>query len=240
MGLYLGENPVAITKISNDAYGWLGSDIKYVGKLYEWNDTLNNTTYSSWTPSTTAGSILNAQSDVASFTIPDRTLETYYVLTRWDMNFAYNSGTTMTSAPIRYTFIGLSYYYNYPTSSQYISGEYGSYSNVHFMSNYAAYYYNSSGTLTTSGNAYAPAYSTSGTSWSTSTSGNTVTVTLNKPAISARCSASYFSTDRAADVDTTNSTLKYRLDLFKGPKPGLYEQVKYRMITDVWNDNWNL
>ena len=240
MSLYLGTNEICPTKISNDTYGWLGPDTKYVGKLYEWTGTLSDTTYSSWDPSTTAGTVLSALSNVASFEISDRTVETAYVVCRWDMNFVYNSGATMTATPLRYSFASVYSYYNYPNNlSQYQDGNYTAYSSTSLISCYYLQYYNTSGTLTGGNTSYGPAYTTSAPSWSTSTSGDKVTVTLNRQALSARCSSSYFSTDRASEINVSQSTLKCRIDLFKGPIEHELYHHRYSLITDIYNNNWN-
>lgn len=234
------EMATAIEAMSSSGpYGWLGGGVEYVSKLYEWNGTLDDTTYSSWTPSTTSGTILAAQSEVAQFTIPDRTQETYYVITRWGMDFAYNSGTTMTYAPTKFASTSVNLYYNYPgTYIQYMSGDYSSFSNTTLCNYHYLQFYNSSGNPTGSNITYGPAYSSTSATWSTSVSGNSVTVTLSRPAISARCSTSYFTTDRAADIDTTNSTIKYRLDLFKGPRDDVITH-RYKLLSDIFNNNWD-
>ena len=242
MGMYLGENPVAITKISNDTYGWLGSDVTYAGKLYEWNGTLDNTSYSTWTPSTTETEILAAQTSVANFTLPDRREESAYILTRWDVNVAYNSGATMTAAPVRYTCIDLRVSYSYPSSLTNYQSENYNLDNASNLGNtlYQLQYYNTSGSLTSSSSSYGPAYSNSGASWSYSNTGNQLTVTLNRPAIKARCSTTSFSTARASEVNTTNTTIRYRLDLFKGPADNPVKH-KYGLIMNIWNDNdWDV
>lgn len=242
MAMYLGSNEVAITKTSDDTHGWLGAGVEYVGKLYEWNGTLDDTTYPSWTPSTTQSTILASQSKVAQFTIPDRTQETYYVMTRWGMEYTYNSGTTMTYAPINFSYAGVNLYYNYPGNyAEYISGDFSSFSNTSLVSYYYLVYYNSSGQLAGIQNTYGPAYSNSSANWKVSSpSGNSVTVTLNRPAVYARCNTSYFTTARAADIDTTNSTIKYRLDLFKGPTDNFWTHGRYRLVSDVFQNNWDL
>lgn len=231
----------AIETISSSGpYSWTGSnDAQYVDKIYDWIGTLDDTTYPSWTPSTTAKTILATTSGVASFTIPDRTKESYYLVARWGMNFEYNSGTTMTYAPVRFVCFSLQAYYQYPSNySQYLSGEYTAYSNTTLLNGYYLVYYNSSGTLTGATNAYGPAYVTSAPSWTTAISGNSVTVTLNRLALFARCNTSYFTTDRAADIDTANSTIRCRYDILKGPAENFYNG-RYRKIADILNDNWD-
>lgn len=244
MPLYLGTNQVAPTKISDNKYGWIGPDAQYVGKLYEWSGTLNDTTYSTFAASSTPTSsqtILTSASSVANFTIPDRTQEAYYVLTRWGMNFVYNSGATMIATPVSYSFAGIYDYYNYPNNTEMLNGlsTFSSYTSATLYTMNCLQYYNTSGTLTWNQVGYGPAYCNSSASWSTSISGNRVTVNLNRPAVSARCSASYFATDRISEINTAQSTIKCRLDLFKGPIQ--YEEIqrKYRLLTDIHNNNWN-
>ena len=244
MPLYLGTNQVAPTKISDNKYGWIAPDTQYVGKLYEWNGTLNDTTYSTFAASSTPTSsqtILTSASNVANFTIPDRTQETYYVLTIWDMNFVYNSGATMSAAPVRYTYMGIYDYYNYPSSAEIINGStvYSMYTTGPICSLYYLKYYNTSGVFTTQQTNYGPAYSTSQSSWSTTASGNSVTVNLNRPVVSARCHSSYFATDRISEINTAQSTIKYRLDLFKGPIQYDLLRGRYSLLMNIYDNNWN-
>lgn len=79
------------------------------------------------------------------------------------MNFVYNSGATMSSAPVRYSYIGIYDYYNYPSSAEIINGStiYSMYTTGPIGSLYYLKYYNTSGVLTTQQTNYGPAYSTS-------------------------------------------------------------------------------
>ena len=153
------------------------------------------------------------------------------------MNFAYNSGTTMTYAPIKYAAGGLYEGYLYPSNvSQYNSGQYSSFSSTAILSYYYLQYYNSSGVLSGGSQLYGPSYTSTTLSYSTSVNGNARTYNFNRPALSARCSTTYFTTDRAANIDAANSTLKYRIDVFKGPVDGFYNH-RYKFITDICNNN---
>lgn len=239
MALYLGENQVSPIIMTNNPYGWLNPEAKYVGKLYEWNGTLDDTTYSSWTPSTTAGTILAAVSDVATYTISDKTIENAYFISQWNITPAYDSGTSMVSAPTNFVFIGIQYYYNCPANySEYFSGNYTSYSTRALDSAYWLAYYNSSGTLSSGSVSYGPAYTTTATSYPSVSSGNSVTVSMNRPALSARCSDTYFSTSTAAAIDTTHSTINYRIDVFKGAIEENVGTNRYRLMTAALNGNY--
>ena len=160
------------------------------------------------------------------------------MLARWGTNCAYNSGATLTNMPIKWAYTSLSVYYQYPASTydQVMSGNYTSYSNASLIYGGYLLYYNSSGTATAASTSYGPAYSISPT-WTTSTSGDTVTVTLNRPAISARCSSTYFATARKTEISSINSTIKYRLDLFKGTRDDIKTYGQYKLITDICNNN---
>ena len=154
------------------------------------------------------------------------------------MNFEYNSGATLTNMPIKWAYASLSVYYQYPSSTydQIMSGDYTAYSNTSLVYGGYLLYYSSSGTASAASASYGPAYST-GSAWTTSTSGDTVTVTLNRPAISARCQTTYFATARKTEISSTNSTIKYRLDLFKGTRDDIKTHGQYKLITDICNNN---
>lgn len=243
MTMYLGSNPVAITNISSNKYDWLGPNIENLGTIYEWTGTLDDTSYAGWTPSTTASIILPSQSNVTTITIPDRTTNTYYIVARRHMTFAYDGNETSAALPTSFSRVGVYMHYNSPTPgvvSQYISGEYDSYSSVLTDMHSTLVYYNTSGTLTANSISYGPAYTTtSGILSISSTTGNQVIFSYASPDLNARCDTSYFSIENAACVDTTNSTIKYRLDLLKGPIDNAYTQ-RYRWVTGMLNDNWDV
>ena len=87
---------------------------------------------------------------------------------------------------------------------------------------------------------YAPCYSTSYVSFGSSTSNDDVTLTFSRPAGSARCSTSYFDTTVAPNLDLTNSTLNYRLDIFRRPATILAPNTQvYNLLSKAINNNYN-
>lgn len=239
MALYLGTNEVCPTKISNNTYGWLGPDVEYVGKLYEWSGTMNDTTYSSWTPSTTSTTVLAAVSNVESITF-DKTEYTYYMVGGWDNNFVYNTGTTLTIAAKHFVSAYVYNTYVYPSSySSYTQNIFDNFTTTSLHGSYYLEYYNSSGALAGASATYGPAYTSTGVTTTISSSGNNITIKFSRPALSARCSTTYFSTDVAANLNLTSSTLKYRLDIFRQPAEYTSVSTKvYHMLADKLNNNF--
>ena len=200
------------------AYTWMGDNAEFMSQFYTWSGTLNDTTYSSWTPSTTAGSIL-ATVNCPTFK-PDMTKYEYMLEWLWDVETAWPSGQTMTYCPVRNYGAMYQVVMRRPYGLQNFADENWAYNyvtNDYTASGYLIYY-NSSKNLTwttTQYGIYVSALTAAGVS---STSSNTPTITPKRPVVSARCNASYFTTTRAGQVDQTNTTIKivgnlYRMDI---------------------------
>lgn len=200
-------------------YTWQGDNAEVLtAPFYTFTCKLKDTTYSSWTPSTTAGSIL-ATAKCPTF-VADMVNYEYVIEWLWYVQMAYPSGQTYNACPDRLfgtmyqtvmrrpyglaNFEADNWAYNYVTND-YTSSQYD-------------IYWNSSGTKTWTTSmygVYASALSAAGIS---STSSNTPTITPKRPVISARCNSSYFSTTRAGEVDKDNTSIKvignlYRVDI---------------------------
>lgn len=237
MSMYLGGNLVAPTKISNNTYGWLGPNVEYVGKLYEWNGTMADTTYADWTPSTSSATILSSVSSAFTFTRDATDTSSYYLVGGWDNKFVYNSGTTLQAASTHFVSMGV--YTIYPTFnnySSYINSTFDTWSSRSTMSFYYLEYYNTSGNLTGQAISYAPAYNTTSISMQSS---NNTTYNFYRPSLSARCSSTYFSTSVAPQLDLTASTLNYRIDVFKRPsETNCMESELYSLLSDKLKNNY--
>lgn len=243
MALYLGSNQITpvIMASKDNPYAWLNPEAEYKGKIYEWNGTLDDTTYSSWSPSTKAGTILSSSSNVVQYTISDRTVENAYFIGQWNIDFNYKSGVTPIKIPKKYCFVTITYYYLSPGSyPRTITGEYTSYTfgTLNSTGLYYLVYYNSSGDLNGGSVSYGPAYTTASLDMTTSVSGNSVECRLARPALYARCSNTYFPTSKAADIDTTHSTINFRIDAFKGNAENNISTSTYRLLTAAFNDNY--
>ena len=212
-------------------YPWLADGAEYLQKIYDQTLTLDDTTYSSWTPSTTARVILAAESNVATLPSVDFSQYVYYLVARMYTNVAFLPGATMSNTVSGFARSAIYSTNKQPTNyTNLINGAYAGSAITSTANTYLLTYYSGGSLFMAESVTYGPAY---GGGFTISVSGgNTINVT--RAAISARCDASYFATSRATEVDTTNTTIHLRVDAFRAPVPGNKEKT-YRFITDMYN-----
>ena len=66
------------------------------------------------------------------------------------------------------------------------------------------------------------------------TSSTTPTLTIKSPSWNARCHATYFSVNRAPELDSTNSNIKMRCDIYR-VRAGSTLNMFYRNVIDLYN-----
>lgn len=215
-------------------YSWMGINAEHVSTLYTASLTLADTTYPSWTPSTTAKTIkatANADTFVAD-------MSEYEYLLRWTFDFtaAYAEGTTLKAAPVRECIVLHQEICRRPNGLANIAADnWNSNACLTLFTAPLLEYYNTSGALTyTYASSYGVYLGATAATFSSSTS-NTPTVTIKTPTINARCNSTYFSTTMAADIDPDNSTIKVVGDLFRYKKGGSMRSM-YQELVDVYNN----
>ena len=212
--------------------GFLGQNTELVQQVYDLDIKLSDTTYSSWTPSITANTIQ------ASVTVsPTITVDTgnydYYVKWVYDTDIKYASGTTMTYAPIRAIYVFCQGAFARPQTVANMDNDAFVYNaNISGANAYAGQliYYNSSGTLSAVYGQYGPCYMSAQTAFTFSSSSSTTPkLTVKTPTIQARCNNSYFTTARASNVDTANTTIKMQGYLYRVAK-------QTSTMAGMWNE----
>lgn len=188
----------------------------FVKNAYNKEYTLAETGFASWTPSTTAATIVAAVTDAVSEQI---NMVGYEYQLRWSVIFdaVYNAGATLKAMPIKYCFVKEDYAYRRPQTGTDLSlsrtyNSVGNYPNIDVL-----FYYNTNGVERISvqpTTSYA-IYATSGGA-SIANSGDTPTITHNSPNIQVKCNSSYFATARASELDQQNSIIKIKCDLYRG------------------------
>ncbi len=219
MSLRLGNTliPSVAIKTSGDdtptdTWNWMG---KNPVKLYETTPTkvyLKDTGYATWTPSTSNGTIVSASTQNISITNP--TDYDYVTIATFHSHFDYTTLPANTYMLDNYQIIGYTYGAYVGSRTQYNSHTATSIGGTSLPQNGGTHYYNSSGT---------ESYSTSGTSYGVYTSFPGIThytdyIRITIPAISARCSTSYFSTDAAAAVNQNTSYYEVKYEIWKVDK----------------------
>ena len=194
-----------------------------------------DTNFSDWTPSTTAGTILT-QSDYATIQLD---MANYEYMLKWKISttFVPRSGAELVSMPILQCNTVPIFLFKRPNNSANIKNQVYNYnaSLVGTQINVIRYY-NASGTNaitpTTSNGVYS---STSSTVAYSSTASNTPTLTIRRPGIVVKCSSAYLSESSAAMLDLENTVIRFSAELYRTGKGG-YGNSVYRTAVEFFNE----
>lgn len=208
--------------------------LSYVTSLYSATFKLSETDFNTWTPSTTATAML-ATASVGTFTATDINLTDYF--SRWlvDINLVYTNSTTAKGRYLRAVCDNWYCVTKRPSNLTNItSGTKNANVCDAVVNLYAQLYYSAA---TTQSFTYSQSYGlyTANSAPTVTSSGNSPTVTVKRPIINARCSDTYFSTAQAALVDKTNSTIKFRQEVYRSYSP-YNRQFAYDGLISVWHN----
>ena len=217
MAIYLGSNKVSmIGGIPEPAQNatWMGDNPTLVYEELGTPVYLDDTDYSSWTPSTTAGVIKNPET---AFTFQaDMENKEYLIHTQFAVYLSYESGAQAKSMFLNGNgeyWYGIARYANSLANLQ--SEIRNANSQALISSQLVTHYYNVSGLESTVFSMSYGIYPAVQNPAFSSTTALTPTITVSSPQISARCHDSYFSPANSGLVDEDAS----------------YYQVKY----EVWS-----
>lgn len=198
------------------SYAQFGPGTELVGRKLEKTINLkSDTSYDSWTASTSAGQIKAASSN-ADFSIdtPDYDYAWTFA-THMYVDVAFMDGATKKNTVAR--FCGLILNTSYPrfNSEATLASGYSAWTRASLISAYLIRYYSSSGTLTINETPYGPMFVNA---VPTITGGTSTTYKL--PKICAQCNTTYFTTARKAEVDSEHTDMTVTVDVYKTPIAG--------------------
>lgn len=188
---------------------WLGAGAEQIeGQFYEKIDTLDNTLYNRWTPSTTAKAIVAATTlSSEKFVAEDVHDYTYYIIWEGGCELEYTGTPAQTALPLFARGLVIQALAKRPSSWTNIES-----SNINSIVNQAAYtgtflryYGTTTGSLTYTWTASYGFYLGATAPVISSTTVTSPTITPKTPAFNARCSTNYFSTANAALLDQEKS-----------------------------------
>lgn len=220
------------------AYAQFGPGTEYVGREFTKTINLkNDTSYDSWTASTTAGTIRAASSTTdKTFTFDATTGSMTFVVCSY-CQIAYLPGATLQRTVYRWSGYTIYKLYLVPNAIDPLrTGAYTSPQTVTVYKYGFTYYYTIAGSVNAYANTatYGPIYHASNVSFFSSPQANNVKFKL--PAFSARCENSYFNTSRKAEVDSANTNFVITVDVFKTPRPNNeYEWMIDQFRNDLLN-----
>lgn len=220
-------------------YAWLGNSAEKVGTVV--NKTINlknDTTYDSWTASTSSTTIKEASSsNDYSFTAVLGDYD-YCLVTRAFVQPVYLAGTTLKYTIFRTAQYYLYYVYGYGTST--VIGDHqadktSAYSYFSLGSGMQLeYYYNNVGSLLSRAVQEGPIYCSGNPTYGITMSGYNATVTYKMPALNAKCNANRFSTSNKTNVDSAATNMSYTVDLYRVPRGnGIASKWVRAMLADL-------
>lgn len=215
---------------------WLGKDATCLNSnIYSMTDTLDNTSFATWTPSTTAKTIL-ATANVGTFAADLENYE-YYLVWECGCDMAYTGTPTLKAHFLFSRCYIVQEIMKRPSSFANIEIDSFNGNNCVslYSSNFLRYYGTTTGSMTyTWAASYGIYFGASAATFSNSTS-NTPTVTMKRPTLGARCSDTYFSTGNAELVDQDDSEFFMRGKLYRIRRNGTINCI-YQKIVDLINE----
>lgn len=228
-----GGTIVEITASEVLKYDFRGKDLEFVQNLGSVSWTLNDTTYSTWTPTTDKATTIKATTNLTTFSASMANYD-YIVYWQGSIKTAYLDGSVNTALFLGQYQTMYSCLYKRPSNyTNLIANTYNG-NTVNNESYYVSDYYNGSSARSFAANSsYGFYMAIQSPSYSSNTS-NTPTVTVKTPTIATRCSTSYFSTDNAALIDTTNTKINMVAKLYRTPKACSHFSYAYKDVIDFY------
>lgn len=209
---------------------WMGKDAECIDdSFYTFSDTIDNTGFNGWTPSTSAKSIVATKT--AGTFVADTDDYEYYIVWKCKADVEYDGTETQKALALFARNYTVQQLFKRPSSWANIQAEVynGNVCATVLSANFLRYYGTTTGSITYSwGVSYGFYYAAQAATFSSSTS-NTPTVTVKTPVFYSRCSTTYFSTGNAAKVVQDQSTWSMDCSIYRvktgGILRGAYEQV---------------
>lgn len=223
---------------SADIASPFGANLEYVGHLYHENITLNDTSFPTWTPTSTSTTI-RASSAITTFAA-DMANYDYVILTKATIDPAYSSAATNVSRLVRTVFSMAQLITKRPSSPANTEAEkYNTNVGLNTIYINSLLYYGSNGNYTVAYNTNNGIYFANSSPTFSSSTSNTPTVTVPSVPIKAGTSG-HLSADNANAIDEANSIIKISYDLYRTKKNGtLFAQLIHDDV-DLFNNGLTL
>lgn len=237
---YSGVNKVRLKDSSSNyhtytEWNWMGVDAEFLQNIYNGSAVaLSSTGFASWTPSTTAKSIVSSAT-AGTFTAA---MDTYDYLVKWTFEFnnAFQSGATLQVTPIRqYVNIYQGLFRRPSNNSNLTSETFNGNATVTLYTAPIIKYYNSSGSVAVGYTASYGIYPSTTAMTISSTTAASPTITVKTPQIYARCSTTYMATARAAEIDQDNAEYTLRADIYRMPQGGTIRAIYNDLVHEFNN-----
>lgn len=216
---------------------WLGADATLVHEITPITVALKDTDFNTWTPSTTAATVVASQtlSTASQKYVATDLLEDggYNYINVWNMKMPIVYTGTPTQKALPLFSCGLLITALFRRYSSYANLLIGNLNNnvaaQVTLSSFLKYYGKTEGTVTYSNSASYGFYYANVAPTISSVSAQSPTITLKTPSMSARCSDTYMSTTNAGLIDKTNTKLTITCKVYR-VKQDSYIQGFYRYL----------
>ena len=213
-------------------WNYLGAGAEKVSNFADFSVALKDTDYNTWTPSTTAASIL--ATDTFGTFVAD--MKNYDYVVKWTFwtDLVYNAGATLKNIPYKQRSISMHQTYRRSRTYSDFQDNIFNY-NVLSSADYQAaiLYYSSSGAMAVNIAGTYGFYATAQQPTLSSATADTPTITIPRPVLYARCNTTYFGTARASEIDKTNSKLYLRCEVYRVKKDAAKSAEWREMVADM-------
>ena len=215
---------------------WMGKGAECISdSFYSFSDTLDNTNYAGWTPSTSARSCI-ATKTAGTFSADMDDYE-YYIVWKCTADIAYDGTETQKALTVFDRAYLVQQLFRRPSSWANIQAEVsnGNVCATLLGANFLRYYRTTTGSITyTWAGSYGFYYTAQAATFSSSTSA-APTITVKTPVFYARCNTTYLSTTNAAKVDQAQSTLTMHCEVWRVKQNGILRGI-YDRLTHFLNE----
>lgn len=206
-----------------ETLSWLGGNVEFVTEFAPLTKKLSETSYATWTPSTTASDILATQK-LGTFVADDFANHEYYILWECTLPIVSDETATKKALPVFAVSSQVQSIYKRPSSWANIGAHNYNGNNCSSLATgtFLRYYGSTTGTITyTWATSYGFYFTLTAATFSSSTAANP-TVTLKTPKVTARCNASYMSTANAALIDKDESVITIKGKVYRSRTTGAF------------------
>lgn len=218
------------------AMSFLGAGVELVdGSLYTKTDNLKNTSFNTWTPSTTSTNIVTSASakviscDIGSYD--------YFIVWECGCDPVYTGSPTLKAHFLLSRCYMVQTVIKRPSSWANIQSDTfnGNACVSVYTSNFLRYYGTTTGSVTYTWSQSYGIYFTATAATFASTTNNVTNVTYKTPVVAARCSTTYMSTANCGLMDKEKSTWFIRGKLYRA-KPNTIFHGIYEKVVDLVNE----
>ena len=219
-----------------DAIPWVfqGDKCKKIAAYDTQTILLKNTTFPTWTPSTTAATI-KSSTNAGTF-VADMANHDYMLRWRCRFDAAYKTGATLKAQCCQEMAEIWQAIFRRPNSLDNIAAN--NFNGTVCITLYTTplnVYWNTNGAKTYTYSISYGIYPAATAATFSSATADSPTVTVKRPSWSARCSNTYFATARAPELDTDNSTIKIYGEAFETER-GAALRTMYGGLVDLYNN----